>query len=74
MSLDGTLRDNTERPETLAVGSNVLAGTDPVKIQECTSLMLQTFEKFDQKLFFKKETFTKETMTNRCAEVGESVR
>lgn len=24
-----TLRDNTERPETLAVGSNVLAGVDP---------------------------------------------
>jgi len=35
-----TLRDNTERPETLAVGSNVLAGTDPVKIQECTGLMI----------------------------------
>lgn len=27
-----TLRDNTERPETLDVGSNVLAGTDPSKI------------------------------------------
>lgn len=24
-----TLRDNTERPETLEVGSNVLAGTNP---------------------------------------------
>jgi UDP-N-acetylglucosamine 2-epimerase (non-hydrolysing) len=24
-----TLRDNTERPETLDVGSNILAGTDP---------------------------------------------
>ena len=38
----------TERPETVAVGSNVLAGTDPAKILECTSLMIQTFEKFDQ--------------------------
>lgn len=36
-----TLRDNTERPETIAVGSNVLAGTDPEKIVECTSLMVE---------------------------------
>jgi UDP-N-acetylglucosamine 2-epimerase (non-hydrolysing) len=43
-----TLRDNTERPETLEVGSNMLAGTDPEKIQECTELMIQTLEKFDQ--------------------------
>jgi UDP-N-acetylglucosamine 2-epimerase (non-hydrolysing) len=35
-----TLRDNTERPETLEVGSNVLAGTDPHKIAEKTRLML----------------------------------
>jgi UDP-N-acetylglucosamine 2-epimerase (non-hydrolysing) len=34
-----TLRDNTERPETLAVGSNVLAGTDPEKILGCTATM-----------------------------------
>lgn len=27
-----TLRDNTERPETLEVGSNLLAGTDPQQI------------------------------------------
>ena len=27
-----TLRDNTERPETVEVGSNMLAGTDPNKI------------------------------------------
>lgn len=27
-----TLRDNSERPETIALGSNVLAGTDPEKI------------------------------------------
>jgi UDP-N-acetylglucosamine 2-epimerase (non-hydrolysing) len=26
------LRDNTERPETLEVGSNTLAGTDPAMI------------------------------------------
>lgn len=35
-----TLRDNTERPETLTVGSNMLAGTDPEKILQCVSLML----------------------------------
>lgn len=28
-----TLRENTERPETLAIGSNVLAGTDPARVR-----------------------------------------
>lgn len=36
-----TLRDNTERPETLQVGSNVLAGTSPDSIIEKTKVMLQ---------------------------------
>ena len=35
-----TLRDNTERPETLSVGSNVLAGTSPDRILECAKVML----------------------------------
>ena len=35
-----TLRDNTERPETLVVGSNILAGTTPEKILECTRLII----------------------------------
>lgn len=35
-----TLRYNTERPETLEVGSNVLAGTDPREIVEKADLML----------------------------------
>lgn len=35
-----TLRDNTERPETLMVGSNMLAGTDPDKILECANIMI----------------------------------
>jgi UDP-N-acetylglucosamine 2-epimerase (non-hydrolysing) len=35
-----TLRDNTERPETLDVESNVLAGTKPDKIAGCVKLML----------------------------------
>ena len=36
-----TLRDNTERLETLEVGSNILAGTDSKKILDCTKLMLE---------------------------------
>ena len=48
ISHDAMKKDNTERPETLEVGSNVLAGTDPEKILECTRAMIQTFEKFDQ--------------------------
>ena len=35
-----TLRDNTERPETVEVGANVLAGTSPNKIMECSAIML----------------------------------
>jgi UDP-N-acetylglucosamine 2-epimerase (non-hydrolysing) len=35
-----TLRDNTERPETLEVGSNVLAGVNQEKISEGAELML----------------------------------
>lgn len=34
-----TLRDNTERPETLTVGANILAGTNPDKILECAKTM-----------------------------------
>ena len=35
-----TLRNNTERSETLEVGSNILAGTTPEKILECTRLII----------------------------------
>lgn len=35
-----TLRDNTERPETLAVGANILAGAQPERILESVRLML----------------------------------
>jgi len=37
-----TLRDNTERPETLDVGSNILAGTNPYAILENVKLMLNS--------------------------------
>ena len=35
-----TLRENTERPETIEVGSNVLAGTDAHTILEKSRIML----------------------------------
>ena len=35
-----TLRDNTERPETLDVGANILAGAAPEKILKCSKVML----------------------------------
>jgi len=35
-----TLRDNTERSETVEVGANMVAGTSAVKILECTRVML----------------------------------
>ena len=35
-----TLRDNTERPETVDVGANMIAGTSPRKIVECAQMML----------------------------------
>lgn len=35
-----TLRDNTERPETLSIGSNILAGTEPEKILNCAEKMI----------------------------------
>lgn len=34
-----TMRDNTERPETIDVGSNMLAGTQPLKMLECVRQM-----------------------------------
>ena len=36
-----TLRDNTERPETLDVGANILAGTSPDRILEAAKTMRQ---------------------------------
>ena len=36
-----TLRDNTERPETIEVGSNILAGASADEIYRCTEIMLE---------------------------------
>ncbi|HUS51558.1 MAG TPA: UDP-N-acetylglucosamine 2-epimerase (non-hydrolyzing) [Candidatus Paceibacterota bacterium] len=41
-----TLRDNTERPETIKVGCNLLSGTDPSKILKCVSKMLNKNRKW----------------------------
>ncbi|MGH9910467.1 MAG: non-hydrolyzing UDP-N-acetylglucosamine 2-epimerase [Nitrososphaerales archaeon] len=35
-----TLRDNTERPETIEVRANMIAGTKPEKILRCVDIML----------------------------------
>jgi len=41
-----TLRNNTERPETLKIGSNILAGTTPEKIVQCVSFMYEKNKKW----------------------------
>jgi UDP-N-acetylglucosamine 2-epimerase (non-hydrolysing) len=41
-----TLRDNTERPETLEVGANILAGAIPERILECSRIMLEKTNKW----------------------------
>lgn len=41
-----TLRDNTERPETLEVGANILAGASSDKILDCVKLMLSKKNKW----------------------------
>lgn len=43
-----TLRYNTERPETLEVGANILAGTKPEEIVEKTETMLRTPKRWRQ--------------------------
>ena len=43
-----TLRYNTERPETLKVGANILAGTKPEEIVEKTETMLRTTKRWKQ--------------------------
>ena len=43
-----TLRYNTERPETIQIGANVLAGADPDRILECSRLMARTKNDWSQ--------------------------
>lgn len=42
-----TLRDNTERPETIEVGANVLVGTDPEQIVTGAESMLNTTQAWE---------------------------
>lgn len=42
-----TFRDNTERPETLDAGSNLLSGTEPEMIIECAHRMLEKDKKWE---------------------------
>ena len=37
-----TLRDVTERPETIECGSNILAGADPQRMLDAVRLVLET--------------------------------
>jgi UDP-N-acetylglucosamine 2-epimerase (non-hydrolysing) len=41
-----TMRDNTERPETVEVGANILAGASPDRIIECAQVMLRRKNKW----------------------------
>ena len=41
-----TLRDNTERPETLDVGANILAGVEPIEIFQKSKLMLKNHNRW----------------------------
>jgi UDP-N-acetylglucosamine 2-epimerase (non-hydrolysing) len=42
-----TMRDNTERPETIEVGANCLAGTTVSGIQRCARFMINRDEKWE---------------------------
>ena len=42
-----TLRDNTERPETVDVGANVLAGTEPEGIASCAGSMMDKYRDWE---------------------------
>ncbi len=45
-----TLRNNTERPETVAVGSNIIAGTDPEGIVKASTKMFKSKRKWKNPL------------------------
>jgi len=42
-----TIRENTERPETIEVGSNMLAGTDPKRIIDAVERMLKSSRQWE---------------------------
>jgi len=42
-----TLRDNTERPETIEVGSNILSGVNPETIIDCVNIIINRKKNWD---------------------------
>ena len=52
-----TLRYNTERPETVQSGINVLAGTEPESISKLTEDQIQNFEELSNNLKMKPNPF-----------------
>jgi UDP-N-acetylglucosamine 2-epimerase (non-hydrolysing) len=52
-----TLRYNTERPETVQCGMNVLAGTDPESVCKLTEEQIQKFEELRNNLKMKPNPF-----------------
>ena len=62
-----TLRENTERPETVFVGSNRLAGTDPKKILAETKVMLSRNRLWNNPFGDGK---TAERIVNLCTKTG----
>jgi UDP-N-acetylglucosamine 2-epimerase (non-hydrolysing) len=42
-----TIRDNTERPETVDAGSNILAGADKVKIERAVKCFIKNKKKWN---------------------------
>ncbi|MFZ5981346.1 MAG: non-hydrolyzing UDP-N-acetylglucosamine 2-epimerase, partial [Candidatus Zixiibacteriota bacterium] len=57
-----TIRDNTERPETVEIGGNIIAGTDPEKI-------LTSVEEMLKKQVTWKNPFGDGTAGNKCIDI-----
>jgi UDP-N-acetylglucosamine 2-epimerase (non-hydrolysing) len=61
-----TLRDNTERPETIEIKSNILAGTNQINILKCVGKMLGKTKKW-------KNPFGEKGVSKRIVEICEYV-
>lgn len=62
-----TLRYNTERPETVQCGMNVLAGTEPESVSKLTEDQIQKFEELRNNLKVKPNPFGDGTAGRRIA-------
>ncbi len=54
-----TLRDVTERPETVEVGSNILSGADPESILSCVKISLMQQQKWEPPIEYMVENVTR---------------